>query len=127
MMRSNSFSRGLFVALLTCSCVSLSMPPVRVPSSEIPQVLQPTSRPVILAVSEPAPYDGALLTEGQLRMLKAQRLWLADQVGAAYRLGRAEGEAVLVLAREQHAHMVWALTILGSLCIGAGVTIGVTR
>ncbi len=96
-----SFFRSVFVAVMLASCTPLVMPPVRSLPTSLPSVLQPTSKPVVMASGEPAPYDGALLTEGQLRMLKAQRDWLQGQVSAAYRLGRQEGEIVISAAHRE--------------------------
>lgn len=120
-----SFFRGVLCALACVSCVSLSMPPAVSMSVTIPSVLQPTSKPVVMASGEPAPYDGALLTEGQLRMLKAQRDWLQGQVSAAYRLGRQEGEIVL---QEAQAERVWiriGVSVLIGLCAGTALWVGV--
>ncbi len=112
-----SFSRALFVALALCSCTPLVMPPLMPVSAVIPTELQPTSKPIVLRPSEPAPYDGALLTEGQLRLLRAQRDWLQGQVRVSYLTGRQEGEIVLSRARAERPWLVrlWA---------GAGLALG---
>lgn len=120
-----SFFRGILCAIACVSCVSLSMPPAVSMSAAIPPVLQPTSKPVILTTCEPAPYDGALLTEDQLRMLKAQREWLQERVSAAYMLGRQEGEIVL---QEAQAERVWirlGVSVLVGLCAGTALWVGV--
>lgn len=110
-------SRALFVALALCSCTPLVMPPMMSMSVTIPTELQPTSKPVVLRMAEPAPYDGALLTEGQLRLLRAQRDWLQGQVRVSYLTGRQEGEIVLSRARAERPWLVrlWA---------GAGLALG---
>lgn len=110
-------SRALFVALAAMSCTSLVMPPLMPVSAVIPTELQPTSKPVVLRLSEPAPYDGALLTEAQLRLLRAQRDWLQGQVRVSYLTGRQEGEIILSRARAERPWLVrlWA---------GAGLALG---
>ena len=120
-----SFFRGVLCALACVSCVSLSMPPAVSMSVTIPSVLQPTSMPVVIVSGEPAPYDGALLTEGQLRMLKAQRDWLQGQVSAAYRLGRQEGEIVLQEAQTERVWIRIGVSVLVGLCAGAALWVGV--
>jgi hypothetical protein len=118
------FSRALFVALALCSCTPLVMPPVMPVSVTIPTELQPTSKPVVLRMAESAPYDGALLTEGQLRLLRAQRDWLQGQVRVSYLTGRQEGEIVLSRARAERPWLVrlWVATGLAlGIVLGYGV------
>lgn len=118
-----SFFRPVFVAAMLASCTPLVMPPVRSLPTSLPSVLQPTSKPVVMASGEPAPYDGALLTEGQLRMLKAQRDWLQGQVSAAYRLGRQEGEIVISTA---HRERPWRDRAWMAAGLVMGVLLGYT-